>query len=61
MADANEYAPTHLLRDAGDARSICGVKHPLPVVVDRFVQAHIDGRAARGIPFPICSSCEAGR
>lgn len=50
--------PTHVLRSSRDSRSICGIKDPLPVVVERFVQAHVNGRAERGLSFPICEECQ---
>lgn len=35
--------PTHIVAEAGDRYSLCGVKNPLPVVVARFVEAHVKG------------------
>lgn len=59
MPDATRQneQPTHVIADPGDTRSICGVKNPLPVVAAKHVQAHIDGRARVGKPFPICDEC----
>jgi hypothetical protein len=32
--------PLHLVAKAGDRRSICGIKDPLPVCLDKFGQVH---------------------
>ena len=53
----SECTPTHIIADPADTHSICGTKHPLPVVAAFWVQAHIDGRASRGLTFPICEGC----
>lgn len=45
-------APTHVVADAGDKRSLCGVKKPRPVVLARFVRAHVDGYG-----LVVCAGC----
>jgi hypothetical protein len=47
--------PTHIVDDAFDRRSRCGEKDPLPVVLAKFVQAHIDGWG-----MPVCPECAKG-
>lgn len=34
---------THVIVDSSDRRALCGRKDPMPVVLARFVQAHVDG------------------
>jgi hypothetical protein len=45
--------PCHLVAVAGDRRSLCGVKDPLPVVLASRVQAHIDGYGLE-----VCDLCD---
>jgi hypothetical protein len=42
--------PTHLVRDPGDRRSLCGIKNPLPVCAARHARAH-------RYPHDRCSAC----
>lgn len=41
---------THLVAEAGDRRSLCGVKDPLPVVMVKFAPMH-------AYPQRRCSAC----
>ncbi len=49
-----EIAPTHIMADAGDRRSLCGLKDPYPHVLARFVQAHVNGWG-----MPVCPDCSS--
>jgi hypothetical protein len=44
---------THLIVDAWDSHSVCGVKHPLPVVLASFAQTHVDGYGLE-----VCRVCQ---
>lgn len=38
-----DRTPTHVVMDAGDPRSVCGLKAPFPRVAAEFVGAHVAG------------------
>lgn len=49
---------THLLAVAGDDKSLCGIKGPLPRCLARFKVAHDEGHARNGKPAPHwCAEC----
>ena len=47
-------APAHLLAVAGDRRSLCGLKDPLPRVLVRHAPAHMAGYGME-----VCDNCAA--
>jgi DNA adenine methylase len=47
-----DMPPIHLVREAGDNRSICGIKNPNPVMVDR-------ARPNLSPNFTVCPNCKA--
>lgn len=49
-------APTHIVANPGDRRSMCGIKDPMPVVWVEFVDAHV-----RGYGMAVCEQCAAVR
>jgi len=52
---ARDERPTHLVRQPGDKRSVCGIKDPLPVCAAKAALGHHRGRGA-----VFCSICVAG-
>lgn len=50
--------PAHVVARADDRRSLCGVKNPLPVVLARFVEAHVKGHGM--VVCPACASSIVG-
>jgi hypothetical protein len=61
MADGPpSEAPTHLLVEPGDRRTLCGLdgRKTYPQMLARFVPAHRAGHAEAGHPFVVCAECE---
>jgi hypothetical protein len=55
---ADEPRPVHIIDEAGDRKSRCGIKDALPRVLARFVEAHREGHARTGRTFFVCEECE---
>jgi hypothetical protein len=49
---SHDEAPTHVLAQPGDRRSLCGAKDPLPRVAAAFVSMHINGWGMK-----VCPGC----
>lgn len=47
-------APTHVVAQPGDRKSLCGIRDALPVVAAKAVDAHV-----RGYAMLVCSECAA--
>ncbi len=47
-------APTHVVAQPGDARSLCGLKEPFPCVAAAHVAAHVNGWG-----MVVCHACAA--
>jgi len=44
--------PCHVLAHYADRHSLCGVKDPLPLILAKFVQDHVEGHG-----MVVCPAC----